>query len=555
MTVAKKNGKAFRDRKNDRLVEARNFAVSGVAAGAQQTFDFKNLMEIFNSYLQQGSVPLVRAVLVSIQQTVSGDANAQLTGPYTAGMFERRALDTWNVNFPGQDEIFAPNNYPFDRASLFNFLALNMVNPQTVIDCLQADVPGGLFKGSFPRYAQDDGQFACLGPNGSGEMTVAPTLGFWGLDHRQQVIASNEVFSEPGLGDAPADWFILPMTRAGSAPGIDGMLMSALVQSNQSFKLYYTPRNNTGLYNSATNVSFGTFTIRVFLLIREERAATWANDPKLMGVPYYMQLQPAESGSVDLNVAFKVQSMGWGPEPDANVSVTLENDQTITVQFRPPSFPEYFSDNAKLKWYEQSADGSNLVRTFPPREDDTRLYQTVELWNACARSGFGTADVRLRSEIRIPRSDWDSTLIHEKAASSMTWTELGRINCGSLPYCMNFVSGVPFFPTGFVSPLKTFPGGPRHEGDITCAPRIEYNFPSTPGYVGTNANTMRNNWILIRDKADLIQPIINVSDSCSPCSGGPSKGEPIVDNPESPKDSLVDGMVGVQVVGKAAQAK
>jgi hypothetical protein len=337
------------------------------------------------------------------------------------------------------------------------------------------------------------------------------------------------------------------------------MPLSALIQSNNSMKLLYTPRNNTALYDQDVAPTFGTFDIRVFVLIRELRSASFGKDKVSQGVPYYCQLVQSGGtngvGILDLNNDFKVYAMGWGPQVDATLANPLGGTAAdTTVNFAPPSFANYFADSARLQWYEQDPNGAAVIRTFPYKEDDVRTYQEVQLWNDAGRASFNIADLRFRSEIKAPLAGWTETRIHETAANSLTWTALNRQNLGDVTRWRSFVSGCPFLPMAFISPQTSFPGGPRHEGSINCNPRIEYSFASAPTYSGPNATTYQNNFVMIRDKAEYQAKIAEMGGSCSPCGGGPSVATPEVDNAGSPKADLVKDMVGTELKGPVASS-
>ena len=342
--------------------------------------------------------PMILGIMFRVFQTVTVPAQPAGTGQASASIYERRALDTINLN-PGK----AGSAYFMGRTPSFGLAMAHMEKCGQFSNLFRAarsfcsDTQTTAF-----RVRQDDnggGVFSAL--DNQSNTLARPFIE--DRDMRRIYNGATGVVTPENFTPA-ADLMFLPLTADGTYGVTDaGITFDELFSAQDQWIINYTPANNVDLYPSVAYggaaTVFGSFTVEVSLLYRVHDGAQTDGEtplPPSVGDVYQWN---ADAGTIPdgtaQNIAGELTSdhafVGYLPKFwDANVDsgkfYWAQVDTTATAPYYakirlvwPKVNPVYLNTDSK---YVRVGDG--VVFSLPPGGNDqlARANEALETWNA-----------------------------------------------------------------------------------------------------------------------------------------------------------------------------
>lgn len=553
--AGKKSGKVFQQRQSDMLLPVDEQTIT--TDGATIRFDMANASDIVSGFKALGKRVGVLAFVLHIRQTKTIPTNPARVRTCLCSMTQRLANDRLWIDVPEATRAFWSNTQPDSKCAHINFVAQNLLNPQLF---RKAAMAHPLTRGGWPQSLASDGTFARLVPEPGAFPSSDSLLGFWGSDERMQVCAHVQGVdvTEPAVGDAPADYVVVPMARASAQGTHEAIPLSVMVQSNRSWKLQFTRRDPAALYEAAT--AFGDMVVSLFVLVREYRANIGGSDAVEWAMPWFYEYDSLGTTPKDIDKEKQFSAIGMMPlfgdvAADGGSAVVdgMGGGGDLAVMYEPRDFSAQLAAANELRWQEQALDSSDYMTVFPPVDSERHPRYVLDAWNAgCFGAFSGRARGRYHSEVVQPLVEaglWAATRFSDRVANSLSYTTLGRAALGNYIDHVGMHSAIPFFPMAFVLPqVRGLPGGPYHTGAMNCPPRIAFA-------LGTLPDTTNQRILILQDRGDLRGTYAKKM-ACDPCGdGGVPLLKPEFDNAGSSKSDVVESFMGQTEITKASNGK
>lgn len=576
------NGKAFSRRTPLYLTPCPSQTRTGVAAGALTQFRLPNVTEknnILSAACKRGGIPVIVGILLTVEQTITEPVIAGSTSnPLIASLLERRSEDTIYLQ-PGKAAQYYQMTRTTDRVSDF-IHKMNFIAPDACAAMLQQCPDTSV---SSPRTRIDDGE----GITAALDYTSAERYrGQPGLDMApMRVVYPGNLaspVSEPANGTVLCDAIPIPLTcdgpvqpgDAGSGLGCEdaGILHGDLFDVGNEWDIFYTPQNNTDLYRQRAGEvpTFGTFTIRMYILWRVANVAMDANGnpterPKLGKVwKWNNNVAQVQAGNTFVDISAEAVRgaflYGWfqrvfSPATGARVFANADtspgagNEFYPQISFIPPSFSPaacLYTNESYLEVADSDGtvsypdDGQNnhqgyewLMRFNSIFNERTRwqYFSSREAWSELPI--FGTGDQRVATVSRFAAFTCRYGATYGTgAAFTVLPSDPGMGPPTSSVQRTIGMAGFPVYPLGYALPwAKGFPGyatRPYGSGDdraLRFTAKGSWVFPSLPDGTAWPVESLH--------EGPAYSDINVAADCCAPCSKNGTT-QPLPSNTASP---------------------